>query len=141
MHMKEMIEKGLVITFDELRVLLGGMGIRSIEGVYMPEKAFTEKEVADALFHLSERELIRAEEDAFVIEPKLKEMLRIIAEPAGTYILDVPGAAEYFCYSVPGAVAVSELYRRKRDALKLRLFTAEEFDAWKEQMKSDYSES
>ena len=56
----EVIEKGILLTFDEIRILLYGMGVSEIDGVYMPEKAFTEEEILSAMQHLSASGLIEA---------------------------------------------------------------------------------
>ena len=58
--MAEVIEEGKILTFDELRILLFACGIEEINGVFMPEKVFTEEEVLSALHHMAEREIIRA---------------------------------------------------------------------------------
>ena len=65
--MAEVIEEGKILTFDELRILLFACGIKEINGVFMPEKVFTEEEVLSALHHMAEREIIRAEETDFTI--------------------------------------------------------------------------
>ena len=34
--MAQVIEKGIFLTFDEIKILLFNMGVSEIEGVYMP---------------------------------------------------------------------------------------------------------
>lgn len=143
--MAEVMETGLILSFDEIRLLLYSMGVRAVEGVYMPEKVFTEQEIIGALHHLSGRGLITAHDTAFFIREDLQKMLETVANPIQTMVwapgsADEPGedgAQEYFCYLVPGQVVVSERYWRKKDTLKLRLFTGEEFEKWKEQTAYD----
>ena len=45
----KLVEQGIILTFDEIRILLYGLGKTGIEGVWMPEKEFTEQDVLDAL--------------------------------------------------------------------------------------------
>ena len=49
----KLVEQGIFLTFDEIRILLYGLGKTKIEGVWMPEKEFTEQDVLAAMHHLS----------------------------------------------------------------------------------------
>lgn len=133
--MAEIIERGILLSFDELRILLYGMGIRSLEGIYMPEKEFTEREVIQALRRMSAHGMILAENGQFSIREDLLQILEIMAHPAGTLVYSPKEGStqEYFCYMVPGRVAVSERYWKKKDTLKLRLFTEDEYKTWRVQ--------
>lgn len=133
--MAEMMEHGILLSFDELRILLYSMGIRSLEGIYMPEKEFSEMEIIQALRHMSGNGLILAENGQFSIREDLLQILEVMGHPAGTLVYSPKdgSAQEYFCYMVPGRVTVSERYWKKKDTLKLRLLTEDEFKAWRAQ--------
>lgn len=45
----EIIEKSIILSFDELRILLFSQGYRSCEGVFMPEKDFSHTDILRAL--------------------------------------------------------------------------------------------
>lgn len=158
--MTEVIETGIILSFDEIRILLYSMGVRTVEGVYMPRKKFSEADIIQALHHMSGRGLIIAGESAFSIREDLLNMLKIVGNPMRTMVWAVGEAAEtlegeypvmehsasdmargqeYFCYIAENQVVVGERYWKKKDALKLRLFTAEVFERWKEQIAYDYN--
>lgn len=138
--MSVIIETGLLFTYDEIRVLLYGMGVREVEGVYMGEKTLTEQDVISVLHRLSDRGIIIAEEKEFVAREDVKAMVQIMGYPEGTFVWrpEHPGGPQFYCYAVPGKVVVSEPYWRKKDMLKLRMFTTEAFEEWKEQIENDY---
>lgn len=133
--MAEAVENGLILSFDEIRILLYSLGIREVEGIYMPEKKFAEDDIVRALQHMSRRGLITAVDAEFIIREDLIKMLTVMGRPDGTMIWgrEETGGPEYFCYIAPDRIVVSERYWKKKDALKLRMFTAEAFEAWREQ--------
>ncbi|WP_346911255.1 hypothetical protein [Faecalicatena orotica] len=133
--MAEMIERAILLSFDELRILLYSMGVRTLEGIYMPEKQFSEMEVIQALRHLSGNGFILAENKQFSIREDLLCMLEIMGHPAGTLVCSSKddSTQEYFCYMVPDRVVVSQRYWKKKDTLKLTMLTEEEFKVWRAQ--------
>ena len=137
--MPEIVEKGYILSFDEIRILLYGMGVCMVEGVYMQEKSFTDTEIIQALHHMARRGLILSAGERFCIREDLRKALEVMSRPEETFTWSTKeeGSQEYFCYVVPGQVAVSERYWKKKDTLKLRLFTTAGFEAWKEQAEDD----
>lgn len=138
--MAEMIEKGILLTFDELKILLYGSKVTQIEGVYMPEKIFSSQEIAGALNHLSRIGFIKAGEERFHIREDIKEIIGIMAQPDRTGILK-PDCAEYpsFFWYVRGEHAVvSEQFGRKKETLRLMLYERNAFERWKEELPDDY---
>ena len=140
--MAEVIEEGKILTFDELRILLFACGIEEINGVFMPEKVFTEEEVLSALHHMAEREIIRAEETDFTIREDIREILNIMGHPENAFVWSPKEGSifedEYYCYIVSGKVVVSEQYWKKKETVKLRMFSLEDFDKWKEELRNTY---
>lgn len=140
--MAEVIEEGKILTFDELRILLFACGIKEINGVFMPEKVFTEEEVLSALHHMAEREIIRAEETDFTIREDIREILHIMGHPENAFVWSPKEGSiledEYYCYIVSGKVVVSEQYWKKKETVKLRMFSLEDFDKWREEMRNTY---
>ena len=136
----EVIEKGILLTFDEIRILLYGMGVSEIDGVYMPEKAFTEEEFLLAMQHLSASGLIEAGDEKFLIREDIRSLLEIVSSPEWTDIwkpLGEEGPA-YFLYFSESRIVVSERFWRKKDTLRLTVFEREEFDRWREEYINDY---
>lgn len=136
----EVIEKGILLTFDEMRILLYGMGVSEIEGVYMPEKSFSEKEVISALHHLAESGFIEAGDEKFLIRKDVKLLLEVVAEPEWTDIWKPQGEEKpaFFLYFARGKVVVSERFWRKKETLRLTMFCIEDFDIWREEYMNDY---
>lgn len=135
--MAEIVEEGKLFTFDELRILLFTCGIREIEGVYMSDKKLSEEEVIRALQHMSECGMITAGEAKFQIQEEVQSMLRIMGKPEKTYIWTLDNE-DYFCYETSDKIVVSTYYWKKKETLKLRLFSRDAFMKWKEQMENDY---
>ena len=124
--MAEVIEEGKILTFDELRILLFACGIKEINGVFMPEKVFTEEEVLSALHHMAEREIIRAEETDFTIREDIREILHIMGHPENAFVWS------------PKEGSILEQYWKKKETVKLRMFSLEDFDKWREEMRNTY---
>jgi len=136
--MKQIIDEGKLISFDELRILLHASGIREVEGVYMFDKKLSEEEVIRALQHLSECGVIEAGDTKFQIKEDIQSMLQIMGNPQNTYIWSM-GEEDYFCYESADKIVVSTYYWKKKETLKLRVFSREAFEEWKEQIENDYS--
>ncbi|WP_418752140.1 hypothetical protein [Frisingicoccus sp.] len=140
--MSEVLETGVILSFNEFRVLLYGMGMRSIDGIYMEDEICTDEEVIRALQHMSEQGIIEnVENEAFVLNEEIRRMLEIIGNPENTQIYrpgETQDGPEFYCYVTKEHIVVSERYWKKKAALKLRLFSAETFRIWKEQMDDDY---
>ncbi len=136
----EIIEKGIFLTFDEIRILLYGMGVAEIDGVYMPEKNFRKEEIITAIHHLSEAGFIRAGDEKFYIREDIRELLEIMAEPERTEIWRPSGQTgpAFFLYIKGERVVVSEKFWRKHDTLKLKVFEKEVFKKWREEYMDDY---
>lgn len=137
--MTEIIEKGILLGFDELRVLLYGMGIAEIRGVYMPEKIFSETEVITSLHRLSESGYIIAEEEKFIIREDIKYLLHLVAHPDGTDIWKPRGeeGPSFFLYFADNKVVVSERFWRKKDTLRFTLFENKDFEVWRNEYLDD----
>lgn len=136
----EIIEKGVLLTFDEIRILLYGMGVSEINGVYMPEKEFTGEEVLAAIQHLSASGLIKAGEEKFLIREDIRKLLEIVSFPEWTDIWKPRGeeGPAYFLYFSEDRIVVSERFWRRKDTLRLTGFEREEFERWREEYSSDY---
>lgn len=135
----EVIEKGIFLTFDEIRILLYGMGVSEIEGVYMPEKIFHETDIVAALHHMSETGLIMAGEDKFRIREDVRQILKAVAYPERTEIWQPHGeeGPAFFLYRKEGMIVASERFIGKRDTLRLARFDEEGFAKWREESADD----
>lgn len=133
----KMLERGIILTFDELRILLQALGAEEIEGVYMPEKTFTEEEVLQAMQHLVHYRILQVKGDGFYIREDIKEILAVIVSPEKTFLFDREDEnPQYFCYLAGEQIVVSEQYWRKKETVQLRWFSPVEFNRWKETVES-----
>ena len=137
--MAEMLEKGIVFTFDEVRILLHAMEITEIEGIYMPEKIFREDEIIRAMHHMSGAGIIEAREEKFQIRDDIRQILEIMSKPeqAGVWKPEREDGQAFFVYWKKEQVVVSERFWRKKEALKLTVFKKENFEKWREDVQSD----
>ena len=125
----KLAEQGIFLTFDEIRILMYGLGKTKIEGVWMPEKEFTEQDVLAAMHHLSKAGFIIARDDRFVMREDVQRIMEIAASPDDTEIWRPCGAQgpAYFLYYAGKNVVVSERFWRKKDTVRYALFGVEEF--------------
>lgn len=149
---KSILEEGRIFTFDELKILLYACKVHELEGIYMPEKVFTEGDILYAMHHMEVNGIITARETGFCIHKDVLRMMEIMGKPERTYIwspqeniteelFENEGMYqddEFFCYESGGDIVVSERYWKKKDAVKLRIFQSEEFEIWKGEVRSDY---
>ncbi len=158
----EIVKKNIVITFDELRILLYSQGFRRCEGVYMPEKDFSQQDIIRALQKLGENGLLmvgKAEpeaealplvfnadpadeeevaekpEEEFFIRNDLLEMIRIIGEPDGTEIMRVDPQTRIFCYYSERGIVTSQRYPGRKEYLRLTVYSSEEFEKWRSEFE------
>lgn len=115
--MCESADKSIILTFDEIRILLYSQGFRTCEGIYMPEKEYTAKEILRAMHHMAKRGLFithpghdldeyagtmtddgkgqsfkQEENSLFRLKPDLQRMIRAMGASAGTFVFR-PGEA------------------------------------------------
>ena len=64
----EIIKRRIVLTFDELRILLYSQGYRRCEGVYMPEKDFSEENIIRSLSILEKNGLLIVDREKSAVE-------------------------------------------------------------------------
>ena len=133
-----MNDPGIIISYDELRILLYNRGFRSCNGILMPDRKMSDEEVLQTLNRLAVRGMIRAKEDHFVIEPDTARIVDLIGDPAGSYSFSDPETGQvYYCYIAEHLVVVSENYWKKKDTLRLRKFTPAEFSIWREELEGE----
>lgn len=136
----KIIETGILLTFDEIRILLYSMGVVRIEGVYMPEKNFSEKEIISAMHHMAAAGFIEAGEERFLLREDIRRLLEIMAAPARTDIWRPrgEGGPAFFLYWKGEQVVVSEQFFRKKETLRLSIFDQAALEKWMEEFKDDY---
>lgn len=134
------IERGVYLTFDEIRILLYGMGVTEIEGVYMPVKEFSKEDVVTAMQHMAKRGFIEASADKFLVRADIRSMLGIIAEPERTGVWRPRGkeGPAFFLYMKGNQTVAGEESARMKETVRFTLFDKEAFARWREELTDDH---
>lgn len=150
----EIVERSIVLSFDELRILLYSQGCRRCEGVYMPEKEFSQIDILRALGKLVECGLLTPDKagpqteslplvfededterndagedpgERFYIRKDLLDMIRVICDHRDSEIINGDEGRRLFCYYAQGEVVTSERYPGRPDSVRLTYYPAEVF--------------
>ena len=154
----EIVERSMILTFDELRILLYSQGFRRCEGVYMPEKDFSQRDIIKALGKLTECGLLSVEKSAaqaealplvfdeegagagadsggpdeeFYIRKDLLEIIRIIGDHRDAELITTDDGKRLFCYYAEGSVVTSMRCEGRKDSVRLTRYTADGFESFR----------
>ena len=78
--MYQVIDREILLSFNEMRILLYNMGFKSVKGILMPREEFRREEIIRSMHHMSLHGMICFTEEGFQIRPDLEELLRVIGE-------------------------------------------------------------
>ena len=166
--MEEMSEKTVILSFDEIRILLYSLGCESCDGIFMPWKEFSPQEILMAVYSMEKRGFLLLDENRpgenpvgegeavdvqphFVILPGLKKMIQTMGRPGGSFEYrpgeNLPGfskdlynGTEYYCYMLPDYCVVAERDWTRRESLRLRAMGLEAFAAWRKEREDEARE-
>ena len=125
----------IIISYDELKILLYNRGFRSCNGIVMPDRELSDEEVLQSMNKLALRGMIEAGEEKFVIRPETAAWVDMIGAPMSSYSFSEPATGQvYYCYLSDTMVVVTENYLPKKETLRVRIFTPEAFSAWREEL-------
>ena len=134
-------DKTYIFGYDEFRILLYSLGYTQCEGVFMPWEDMDSERVIEGIHHLVKDGFLTAGEDGFRAEEHLEEILRIIGDHQGGFILRAPEEGrEYYCYVGSGSIVVSEKLWEKKDTLRVRMMDQSEFAVWRDEIEQTDSE-
>lgn len=160
----EIIKRNIILTFDELRILLYSQGYRRCEGVYMPCKDFAPEDIIEALRKLEQNGLLTVDKAApaaqalplvfgdepdnpkddadspdeeFYIRSDLLKMIHIMGDPGATEILRTDHEHRVFCYYSEQGIVVSERYHGRKECVRLTYYDAEEFAGWRAELEEE----
>lgn len=126
----------IILSYDELKILLYNRGFRSCEGILMPDEARSDEEVLQAMNKLAMKGMIEAKEEYFVIPSQTAQMVDLIGAPESSYSFsDEETGQVYYCYLSDEMVVVTSNYWNKKDTLRIRTFTPDQFRIWREEME------
>ena len=63
--MHQVIDREILLSFDEMRILLYNMGFKSIRGILMPREEFRREEIIRSMHHMSLHGMICFTEEGF----------------------------------------------------------------------------
>ncbi len=131
-------EPGIIISYDELRILLYNRGFRSCEGILMPDQPRSDEEILQTMHRLAQRGMIEARDDHFVIREEIARIADLIGRPESSYsFTDRATGQTYYCYISRELVVVTENDWNRKDTLILRCFTPDGFHAWREELEKE----
>lgn len=134
----KIVEKGFLLSFAELTLLLYVKGVRRINGIHMPPKTYSDAEMVQLLHQLVKRGAVAYSGGKFMVCSELDRILAVMGNPEHDFILQGPsGQQQYYCYCTGNEVVVSEQYWKKPSTVKLRLFSYRQFLEWKEEVGYD----
>lgn len=150
----EVVEKSIILTFDELRILLFSQGERSCEGVFMPRKIFSPEIIINALDVMNKNGLLIYDEsrsnqeslpavlgddedadgsqgEKYTIREDLLDMLEIIATHTGSEIIEIESGRKLFCYYSEKGILTSEKCINRKDSVRLTQYTTDSFSEFR----------
>lgn len=138
--MDEVLEISRILSFSEIRILLQSLGCETTAGFIMPEEMLSEEELTKILYGMTEKGILEAKEDQFLIDRQVGKMMLCMGEPERFFEFMPEEAGElpaYFCYVKDCHVLITQMFPRKKDMLKLTLYEWNDYERWKEQMIDD----
>ncbi len=134
----EVEDAGIIISYDELKILLYNQGFRSCNGILMPDDPRTDEEILRTMYKLSGRGMIENRGDHFVISEEMARITELIGAPQSSYsFCDGESGQIYYCYLSQDLVVVTQNDRSRKDSLIIRRFTPEEFTVWREELERE----
>lgn len=161
----EIVKRNIILTFDELRILLYSQGYRRCEGVYMPRKEFSQEDIIRALAKLEKSGLLTVDsaepqsealplvftedtsdgedkldlypEEEFYIRSDLLKMIGIIGSPDASEIMQLSPERNLYCYYSERGIVTSERYPCRIECVRLTLYSADEFEQWRRDLEED----
>ena len=133
-----MEEPGIIISYDELRILLYNRGFRSCKGILMPDRKMSEEEVLRTLHKLESRGMIEAGDEYFTISSEMQHIADLIGAPESSYAFsDNLTGQTYYCYLSQELVVVTQNDWNRKNTLIIKRFTPDEFNSWREELEKE----
>ena len=130
-------DSGIVLTGQQLGILLQSMGTWEIEGICVPMERATDEETVLLIHTMVRQGILEVRENRFAIEKTLGEMLVCMVTASQKFPLEFSDGQFFFCYPKDDSILLTSLYQRKRNALKLTMMNKIEYGEWKEEMFRD----
>lgn len=120
------MEKGIILTFKELMLLLQGIGISRINGIYMEEEMVSDEEVIYILRDLEKKEILRSDKTSFEVDELMSKMLRCMGRSEKEYLCQTEDGIVY-CYECEKEVLTTQLCATRRKSIELMLYEKDKF--------------
>lgn len=133
-----MNDPGMIISYDELKILLYNRGFRSCSGILMPDDKRSDDEIIQAMNKLAQKGIIIAGDELFTIAPDWIAVIDVIGKPDSSYSFTDPESGQlYYCYISENLVVVTQNYWKKKNTLLLRKFSPTAFNVWREELEKE----
>ena len=129
---------GMIISYEELRILLYNRGFRSSKGILMPDEQVTDEQVLQDMNKLAARGRIEAKGDYFEFSEEAIQIAEAIGAPLSSYYFEDAHTGQlYYCYFKEGLVVIAENNLNKKNTLRIRSYTPAQFSAWREELEKE----
>lgn len=115
-----MHEWGMLLTFQELMLILQSMGVDEIRGIYMDVEPVTDEEVIQIMYSLVQKGILTAKEDSFQLERITGRMIRCMGWPDWNYLTEIDGESVY-CYEKKGDFLITRISPLRPQTIEMTL--------------------
>lgn len=120
------MEKGIILTFKELMLLLQGIGINRINGIYMEEEMVSDEEVIYILRDLEKKGILKSDKTSFEVDELMSKMLLCMGQAEKEYLCQQEEGTMY-CYEREKKVLTTQLCATRRKSIELMLYEKDKF--------------
>lgn len=122
--MKE-IKESRWLKFEELRILLQGLGYETVVGYFMGSEKIDKKRTLLLLYEMEEKGMIQVQEECFVIESMLEKMLFCMGKPEKVFSVEYE-ENQFLIYLQKNEMLIVENFIEKDRCLRLSLWESSE---------------
>lgn len=126
MSENEYAESGVLLTFQELALLLQSAGVKYINGFCLSESEISDEEVIQLIGSLVRKGILKTSDTEFYMEDMVEKMIRCIGWPDEDYEIEQENW-QIYCYEKEEDVLVTKIYPVREKTLELILYSKEEF--------------
>lgn len=113
------IQESRWLKFEELRILLQGLGYETVVGYFMGNEMLDKKRVLLLLYELEEKGIIQAQEECFTVDPLLEKMLLWMGRPEKVFSVEYE-ENQFLIYLQGQVMLIVEPFAEKDQCLRLR---------------------
>ena len=128
-------ERGTLLTFSEIFLLLQSMGTERVNGICMEQEEITDEDTVRLIAEMVRKGFLIPDTDRFRIEEETGRMMTCMAYPEDSFELCL-GEQIFYCYGREGKILVTSLCQTRGKTLELAYFEKKDFEKWREGMEN-----